>query len=360
MGKPKAPKAPDPKETAAAQTGTNVTTALANAQLGNVNQYGPDGSVTYSTSGGQTFRDPTTGASYFVPQYNQTTSLSPAQQAIKDQNDAATLNLGKIANNQSAFLNNYLSNPFSLSDLGSFNIDNAATEGRLIDLGRRRLDPVIAQRDEDLRTRLSNQGIKAGSDAYARELNTFNQGTNDAYTSLLLNGRQQASNEILTQRQQQVQEALTQRNQPLNEISALLSGTQVGTPQFGAGTNQPSLPTTDYAGIVENNYQNQLGAYNTKMNQYNGVVGGLFGLGGKLIGLSDRRAKKDIKPVGKLMGHKLYEYSYKGKHDDGRKHIGVMAQEAEKTRPDAVSMRSDGLRQVNYGKLFGLGERIAA
>jgi hypothetical protein len=176
MGKPKSPKAPDPKETAAAQTGTNVTTALANAQLGNVNQYGPDGSVTYSTNGSKSFTDPTSGATYNIPQYTQTTTLSPQQQAIKAQTDAASLNLGTLANNQSGFLKDYLAKPVSL--------DTSATEARTMDLANQRLAPQIAQRDEDLRTRLANQGIKAGSDAYDRELNTFNQGTNDAYNQL--------------------------------------------------------------------------------------------------------------------------------------------------------------------------------
>lgn len=340
MGKPKAPKAPDPKETAAAQTGTNVTTALANAQLGNVNQYGPDGSVTYSTNGGQTFRDPTTGASYFIPQYEQKTSLSPQQQAIKDQNDKASLNLSTLGSDLSGKLGTQLTDNFKLG--------NEATEARLMELGRKRLDPLVAQRDEDLRTRLANQGIKAGSDAYKREMDTFTQGSNDAYTQLLLQGRSQAT-----------QEQLAEDNQRINQIGALMSGGQVSQPQFGQ-TNQPQLPTVDYAGLVENNYQNQLGAYNSKMQQQQGIVGGLFGLGGKLIGLSDRRAKRDIKPVGKLMGHKLYEYSYKGKFDDGQKHVGVMAQEAEKKRPDAVDTRPDGLKQVNYGKLFQMGERMAA
>ncbi len=340
MGKPKAPKAPDPKETAAAQTGTNVTTALANAQLGNVNQYGPDGSITYTTNGGQTFKDPTSGVEYFIPQYEQTTSLSPEQQAIKAQNDKASLNLSTLGADLSGKLGNQLTDNFKLG--------NEATEARLMELGRKRLDPLIAQRDEDLRTRLANQGIKAGSDAYKRELDTFNQGSNDAYTQLMLQGRNQAN-----------QELLTEDNQRINQISALMNGGQVSQPQFGQ-TNQPQLPTVDYAGLVEQNYQNQLGAYNSKMQQTNGIVGGLFGLGGKLIGLSDRRAKRDIKPVGKLMGHNLYEYSYKGKFDDGRKHVGVMAQEAEKKRPDSVETRPDGLKQVNYGKLFQIGERMAA
>lgn len=337
MGKPKAPKAPDPKETAAAQTGTNVTTALANAQLGNVNQYGPDGSVTYTTNGSRSFRDPTSGATYDIPQYVQTTTLSPEQQAIKAQNDAASLNLGTIANQQSNFLKDYLAKPVSL--------DTAATEARTMELANQRLAPVVAQRNEDLRTRLANQGIKAGSEAYDREINNFNQGTNDAYNQLILQGHGQA-----------VQDILTQRNQPLNEISALMSGSQVGMPQFGAGTNQPSLPTVDYSGLVEQNYQNQLGAYNTQMQQTNGILGGLFGLGGKLIGLSDERAKKNIKKVGEMNGHKLYSYKYKKGKGDGKHHVGVIAQEVEKKRPDAVSERPDGLKQVDYGKLFAAGK----
>lgn len=340
MGKPKAPTPPSPTETAKAQTGTNVVTALANAQLGNVNQYGPDGSETYSTSGGQTFTDPTSGASYFIPQYNKTTTLSPAQQAIKEQNDKASLNLSTLGSDLSGKLGGQLTDNFKLG--------NEATEARLMELGRKRLDPVIAQRDEELRTRLANQGIKAGSAAYDREMNNFNQGTNDAFNQLMLTGRSQAN-----------QEQLTEDNQRINQISALMSGGQVSMPQFG-GTNQPNIPTVDYAGLVNENYNQKLGIYNQQSQARQGILGGLFGLGGKLIGLSDKRAKKDIKPVGEMAGHKLYSYTYKKGMGDGKPHVGVMAQEVAKTRPDAVSTRPDGLKQVHYGKLFGLGEGMAA
>lgn len=398
MGKSSsAPKAPDPKATAAAQTSTNVSTAIANSVLGNVNQVTPDGSLTYTQTGQQFINDPngqkywynpttgqystsapkgtttqTVGASrgkpigldkngnmiysggskgqtvttpgtsgwkqvngYYVPTTTATQTLSPQQQAIKDQTDAAQLNLGKIANNQSAFLNDYLSKPLDLN--------NEAVEARLMELGRKRLDPMVAQRDEDLRTRLANQGIKSGSDAYARELETFNQGTNDAYNQLLLNGRQQA-----------VQEALTERNQPINEIIGLLGGSQVSQPNW-VQTNQPQIATTDYAGLVNQDYQNRLGAYQQQQAQTNGILGGLFGLGSSAIMASDKRVKRDIKPAGKLMGHNLHEYRYKGKFDDGKRHIGVMAQEVEKKRPDAV-VDVGGVKHVNYGKLFELGK----
>src|SRR5690606_1842886 len=129
-------------------------------------------------------------------------------QAIKAQQDAAQLNLGKLANQQSGFLTDYLGKPISL--------DNEATESRLFDLGRKRLDPMFAEQQDALAADLANRGIMIGSKQYDTALRQQYQRENDAYNQLLLQGRGQA-----------VQERLTERNQPINEITALLSGSQV-------------------------------------------------------------------------------------------------------------------------------------
>jgi len=90
-------------------------------------------------------------------------------------------------------------------------------------------------------------------------------------------------------------------------------------------------------------------------------TGGIGGLGGisSLIGgtssgatglmaLSDIRAKENIKRVGKTdNGLNIYTYTYKG---DNRVHMGVMAQELEKVRPDAVK-ELFGLKHVDYSKV---------
>lgn len=117
MGKQKAPSPPDPKDTAAASTGTNVSTAIANAYLGNVNQVTPDGSLNYSQSGMYTMNDPYTGKTYEVPQFTATQTLSPQQQAIQDQNRGAQLNLASAANERSGFLKDYLSQGINTSSL---------------------------------------------------------------------------------------------------------------------------------------------------------------------------------------------------------------------------------------------------
>jgi len=110
-----APKTPDPKETASAQTATNIGTAIANGYLGNVNQVTPDGNLTYSQTGTNKWTDPLNGKTYDLPTWTATTTLSQAQQAIKNQEDAASLNLATLANTQSNRLNSLLANPFTMN-----------------------------------------------------------------------------------------------------------------------------------------------------------------------------------------------------------------------------------------------------
>jgi hypothetical protein len=258
---PKPPKPPDPKVVAAAQTGSNVATATANSYLNNVNQVGPDGNVTYSADGFHTIRDPSTGQSYQVPKWTQTTSLSPMGQQIYDINNQTDFNLATMGRDQSAKVSDLLSRPVDLS--------NEATEGRLFELGSKRYAPQQEQQLEGLRNRLSQQGIGIGTEAYDREMTNFNQGWNDRYNQLMLTGRAQAA-----------QEALTERNQPLNEIIGIGSGTQIGLPQFAAPTNNYGIPGTDFAGITANNYNQQMNNYNQQLAQRNSALGGLFGLAG--------------------------------------------------------------------------------
>lgn len=259
LGKSKAPAPPDPRQTAGAQTAQNVATAIAQGNLNNVNQVTPDGSLTYNQSGTYQMRDPNTGAMYDIPQYTATQTLSPQQQAIKAQQDRADLGLATIGADQTGRIGSLLGTPVDLS--------NEATEGRLMELGRSRLDPILADREEDLRTSLSNQGVKLGSRAYDRAMTANTQGENDAYNNLLLSGRGQA-----------VQETLTERNQPINEITALLSGSQVTSPNF-MNTNPAQLANVDTAGLINQNYQQQVANVNAKNQNKSQIMGGLFGLG---------------------------------------------------------------------------------
>ena len=81
------------------------------------------------------------------------------------------------------------------------------------------------------------------------------------------------------QRQAALQEQLALRSQPLNEIAAIMGGAQVQMPQFQAyqGADVAAAPifgATQAAGnFAQQNYGNQVGAYNAKMGLYGKLAG---------------------------------------------------------------------------------------
>ena len=79
-----------------------------------------------------------------------------------------------------------------------------------------------------------------------------------------------------------LQEQYAQRNQPINEISALLSGSQVATPNFNIATPD-RMQTTDVAGITQQGYANQMAAYQQKMANLNNTIGAISGLGSAFL-----------------------------------------------------------------------------
>lgn len=450
MGKSKAPTPPDPKATAAAQTSTNIGTAVANGYIGNVNQVTPDGSLTYKVTGTNKWTDPMSGRAYDLPIWTAVQELSPGQAAIKRENDGANLNLATLANQQSSRLTDLLGKPVDLSGApaagdpsklalpqyqqfsgGPKLASSVGDAGRVTrsydtDLDTRRyeealmarLNPELARDRAALETRLANQGLQPGSQAYDRAIDEANRTANDARVAAVLNAGQEQSrlaglardkagfenaaqaqaygqalqnadfsNNALQQMHQNGQSATAannalkdqgfnaqqalidarnaarsnylneqyaMRNQPINEISALISGAQVTNPSF-VPTQGQSIQPVDYAGLVQQNYQNQVAAYNARQQAGSSLLGNVLGMFGK-IPLSDRRAKKNIEKVGRLKGHNLYEYRYRGESAGETKHIGVMAQEVEKTRPDAVVRGPDGMRRVDYGRLFAAGK----
>lgn len=354
MGK-SAPKPPDPKETSAASTATNVGTAIANANLGNVNQVTPDGTLNYTQSGTYKWTDPYTGKSYDIPQYTATQTLSESGQAIKGQTDQAQLNLATLAKDQSGRLNDVLSNPFDPNSVNapSLTTDFSADRQKVEDALMARLQPQMDQDRTRLETQLANSGIRAGSDAYSRAMQDSAKSTTDARLGAILSAGQEQSR--LTQmnnstRAQAMQEAFAGRNQPINEITALMSGSQVSQPNF-VNAQMPTIPTTDVAGLINENYNQKMGAWQQKNAMTQNVLGGLFGLGGSMIMASDRRLKTNIKKIGKTDdGQNLYSYRYKA---GGPMQIGLMAQEVKKTNPDAIVPMKSGHMAVDYSKALG-------
>lgn len=179
-GKKSAPKPPDFASLAAEQT-----------KMNRPNQFGPFGSITY---------DPT--------HTTQTTAFSGPL------GDAATGLQGQFAAANA--------NP----------LDNGAqarqhAEDAIYGRETSRLDPMFQNRQNELTASLASRGLSPDSEAGTKEMDIFNRGRNDAYTSALqqaiMGGGQEAS------RQQQLD--LNAREAPLQELSGMRSLLQM--PGYG-------------------------------------------------------------------------------------------------------------------------------
>jgi hypothetical protein len=112
--------------------------------------------------------------------------------------------------------------------------------------------------------------------------------------------------------------------------------TGVGSQMGGTSSGQTTSPAA-------NPWSSILGGVTSGV----GLLGatGAFGGAGWMAGLSDIRAKENIKKIGKLHdGQIIYRFNYKGSPET---HIGLMAQDVEKKHPESVH-EVNGLKHVDY------------
>lgn len=163
-------------------------------------------------------------------------------------------------------------------------------------------------------------------------------------------GQNQGYSQSSDARRQQIAEMLAQRQTPLNEIIAMMGGSQVSNPfagnlgyQAGAVTQPaPIMQATQAQGAYDQN------AYNQSVAGANAGLSGLFSLGAAgITKYSDRRLKRNIRRIGThSLGIGLYEFDYVwGEHA-----TGVMADEVREVMPSAVG-NVGGYATVDYSML---------
>ena len=151
-------------------------------------------------------------------------------------------------------------------------------------------------------------------------------------------------------RQSDLQMQLGLYNQPLNQVNALMAGSQIQNPTFQAytGSNVNAAPVFQAS---QQTGQDAQQAYAQRAGIYNANMGAIGAIGGAAtaaaIGASDIRLKSKIVRVGTHpLGIGIYEYDI-----DGRRERGVIAQEVERVLPSAVIEHPDGYKMVDYGAL---------
>lgn len=254
MDTPDAPQAPDPAQTAAAQSASNKATAVAQYGLNATNQNTPQGSLTYKQIG--QWEDGT-------PRFEANTTLNQGEQGIYDTGVQTRQNLGNIGANQSAKIGSLLNTPFDI---------NASRDSKIGDIQKKFLDPQWNEAQERQKTELFNSGVRPGSEAYDRAMRDFSTNRQRGYDQSYLDAYGAANTA-----------ALTERNQPINEISALLSGSQVSQPNFQS-TPSPGVAPTDVIGANQQSLNQQNLGFNAQVAQNQGLMSGLFGLGSAGLG----------------------------------------------------------------------------
>lgn len=241
------PTPPDPYQTAAAQTKSNVATATANQNMNMVDQTNPYGSLTYTQSG--TNPDGT-------PKYSANTQLNSAQQGLLDQSN--NLKSGQLGIAQQ-LLN---SGQGAFSGKG-VDLSYNGTTAALDKLSRARLDPQWQQNSEMNDAKLAAQGLSPGMAGYDAAMRNFNVGKNDAYNSSNLANYGLSS-----------QNALAEYNSPMASYQAL-TGTAQPTNFNPMSTPTTNVAGTNISGLINSNYQQE----SQNANAANGQMAGLLGTG---------------------------------------------------------------------------------
>jgi hypothetical protein len=291
MGKkaPTPPPAPDYAGAAVAQGASNLESARATAKLSNPNTYTPYGTQLVSYDGD-------------VPTIRQT--LTPQAQQTLEAEQRVQTSLANLGEKGTQMASTVLDKPFAFggpavqTSLDTSNIArmpvNAGTTGQEAIMSR--LEPSLARARTSTETNLINQGLRPGTEAYDNAIRSLGEQETDQRTQAVLQGinldtaaNAQGYNQALqsgqfgnTAQQQALAQAIQGRQMPLNEITALMSGSQIQNPQFQAyqGANVAPAPTfaaTQAQGAFDAN------AYNQRVATQNANTAGLYSLGGQAV-----------------------------------------------------------------------------
>ena len=337
---PSAPAAPDYSAAARETAAGNLDAARAAAASNRVNQITPYGSLDYSVTGSDPYGNPT---------WTARTSLSDVGQQLLNNQNAASLGLGGTINAALGQVQSTMGQAFNpnLPSTG-FNPGQSYQDAYM-----QRLAPQLEQNRDQLQQQLANKGIDIGSEAYDRAMQVQGQRENDLLAAATTQGFGVGSQA----NQQAFNQEMTKYNMPLNTLSALRSGSQVQNPTFVNSAQQATTAGPDLLGAAGMQYNAQMGDFNAKQAAQQNFNQGLMGLAGAGIMASDIRMKENIIPMGSLPnGLPFYQFEYKPEFKDIAGHgqfVGVMAQEVDMVRPEAVITTSEGYKMVNYGVLNG-------
>ena len=315
---PAPPAAPDYTGAAVAQGQANIEAARTSARLSNPNIVGPYGTQQISYEGDQpTVTQTLTPNAQAALESQQATQKALADLGLQGTTTAQNV-MGQAFQPTGGPLQTSLAAPgavqssYDMSWLARMPV-NAGTTGQEAIMAR--LQPALAQQRSMKETQLRNQGLVAGGEAYDADMRNLGYQENDARSQAVLQGigldtaaRSQGFGELQQQanlantaqaqvqnqglqsaqfgnaaQQAELQRQLALRQQPLNEITGLMSGSQIQLPQFQQYTGQNVAPAPTFA-ATQAQAQNAMNQYGIQQAGANAQTAGLYGLGGSALG----------------------------------------------------------------------------
>ena len=284
--------------------------------------------------------------------------LSPDQQVLLDKGTAAKIGMTDLALQGTGLAKDVLGKSLDFSTLPNAPGSADATRTKVLDAMMSRINEDSGRQESQLQSRLLASGIPKGSQAYNDAMALEGRKRTDASNQAYLASGQEMTRDFQTDTQRRkdaLAEMMTERQTPINEMTALMSGSQVNNPfavNSFAQNNQVQAAPLFAAQNMTADYNTDV--YNAKAAQAAGLQSGLFGLGstglmGGMMAMSDRRLKSNISKVGTHpLGIGVYDYDI-----DGRRERGVMAQELLQVKPDAVFLHPSGYYMVDYAQIGG-------
>lgn len=271
MCAPSPPPAPDYAGAAQQQGAANLATAKAQGQINNPNVVNPYGTQSVTWKGN-------------TPTITQ--QFSPEQQALYNQSTSTQQQLGKVAGQGAQALQGVVGTGVDFSgapQTGSYD----DTRSRVINSMMGRANEDYAKQTDQSNSDLIAAGIRPGSQAYGDRMQMIERSRNDARQQAEVAGGNAASQAYgmdESRRKQAITEQLAQRQTPLNEITALLSGSQVSNPFTMPGYAQNTqVGQTPVFGAAQQAGDWNADIYNAQAAGAGNLQSGLFGLGGSAL-----------------------------------------------------------------------------
>lgn len=365
-GKGSAPPAPDYRGAAQEQAAASQEIATQQNYANRPTQYTPWGTTQWGTAAGT---DPSTGQP--ITEWTQTQTLRPELEEALGSQVGLQTGRSDLAQDFMGRVEQDYQQPFDWQNLPAASQATQFTDApafaderqRYTDAAFEQMRPEHQRQEEAARTRLANQGLTPGSQAYNTELerlggvqaqerwNAVNQGgvEQQRMNQQLMSQQAQAYQQQNLLRQQGISEQAQRRGMSLNEMNALLTGQQVNPAQMPSFTGATAGQAPQYLAAAGQQGQYGLGAQGMENQQNANLWGGIGSLGSAaaMMYFSDERLKSNIVRVGgHPLGIGIYEYDL-----FGHRERGVLAQEVLQVAPELVFKHPSGYLLVNYGGL---------